>query len=214
MKNRSKRNGGRRSKGSIVLPGDSRELAMDFVVRVPQLKNFVVTEKYSLAAFQNQAAATTYGAFSFNVNSMPNIAAYTSLFDKYKIMKVEVYFTPYLATEVLNTAPVTVPRLHTCVDQDDEAVPTSVAELEQFSTYSQVRGTAPLVRVFKPRAIMQIFQSAIATSYAVAPDVWLDLANPTIPHYGLKYAFPSSAVAGTFGYEVNVLMTAAFANVR
>lgn len=196
------------------MAGDGKVLGPDFVLKVPQLREFVVAQKFSQVAFTNTAAATVYGAFSTNVAQMPDIASFRTLFDKYKLLKVEIYFVPYLSDMNTTSTASTMPRLHTVVDQDDEAVPASIAELEQYSTYTMCRGTQPLYRVYKPRAIMQIYQSAIATSYALAPDVWLDLANDTIPHYGCKYAFAASGVANLFGYEVNVVLSAAFSNVR
>jgi hypothetical protein len=197
-----------------VMAGDGKVLGLDFVLKVPQLREFVVAQKFNQAAFTNTAAVTVYGAFSTNVAQMPDIASFRTLFDKYKLLKVEIYFVPYLADMNTTSVASTIPRLHTVVDQDDETAPASISELEQYSTYAMCRGTQPLYRTYKPRAIMAIYQSAIATSYAVAPDVWLDLANETIPHYGCKYAFAASSVANIFGYTVEVVLTAAFSNVR
>lgn len=197
----------------VVLPGDGRVLTPNFVVKTMQLPPLTLQQKYTITNFANNTVPV-YGSAAFTIAQLPDIGSLTPLFDKYKILSVEVYFVPYLATEVVATVPIAVPRLHTVVDQDDNTIPASIGELEQYSTYVEVRGSAPLVRKFKPRALMAIYQSAIATGYAIAPDVWLDLANDTIPHYGIKYAIGSMGNPNTFGYEIQVLMTATFTNVR
>jgi hypothetical protein len=198
---------------AISLPGDGKVMSDNFVLKSVRHKNLVITERVLSTGIVN-TLLPQYGALSFTVNTLPSIAFLSNMFDLYKIHKVEVNFTSVRADNNPSSVGSVIPKLQTIIDLDDDVAPTSTLELDRYSTLVEVRGVNSVRRVFKPRASMQLYLTAVTSAYAVAPDVWLDLAYTTVPHYGCKWSLGASGVAGYYAYDIEVVMTAEFANQR
>lgn len=149
-----------------------------------------------------------YWAFSykFSLANIPNLTEFTNLFDEYRISKIKVRFTPY-STQVESvtqdsTATQAVgglsPIMHYVIDHDDDNTPTAneagIQTLQEYNTYRKVRmigdNQKDIVLMINPKspgAVETIAGLTIAgtTRY----NAWLDLAQTSIPHYGLKGVF-------------------------
>ncbi len=188
---------------------------MEFlVIKNRESPVYTRTETFEIGSFIASTTAPVAGALVFTLSQMPGYTNLQSLFDRYRIMSVDVTFQPYLNQEMTTTSPPTIPRLHTCIDFDDESVPGSQAELMKYGTYAAVVSNHPLRRRFVPRAALQVF-NGVTTGYGEAEaHKWLDCANAAIPHYGLKYYLPVTTTGTLFGYVIQMTMIAQFAGAR
>jgi hypothetical protein len=141
-------------------------------------------------------------ALGIALNILPGYAEFTSLFDQYRIMMVEVtFYSPYVTIQATATPKL---MLHTVNDYDDYTAVTPTA-MQEYETYQQrdLSFGKPIHFSFKPRVALAAYSGAF-TSYANQGNQWLDVASPAVQHYGLKYAL--EMVFSTGGRNTNVLM--------
>jgi len=177
-------------------------------------QNYVVTEVYN-KTFIISVGSIVYGSLQFAMNELPNANSWTTVFDRYRILSVDVRFIP--ANVQMNVSPVTVnaPIFHTCVDFDDATAPTSVVQVQRYGTYAGTIATSGLRRHFVPRSASPQYITLVTSGYGeVDPSVWKDCAYDSIPHYGVKYALEAGTSSTDYRYDVMVTMKVEFAGQR
>jgi hypothetical protein len=200
------------SKGRRQLAGDGTSVEY-MVIRNRESPVYTRTETTEVVAFSASTTTPAAGAIVFTLSLLPGYTTLQALFDRYRIMSVDVHFQPYL-NQVATGTPATLPRLHTAIDYDDESVPTSQVEMEKYGTYAGVIVNHPLRRHFVPRASLQVF-NGVSSGYGESePHRWLDCAYAAIPHYGIKYYLPITSTANTYAYIVHVTSVVQFAGAR
>jgi len=156
----------------------------------------------------------------FTLADIPQSSTFTALFDRYRINRVEVTFTPVQNNNQAQSGSVIVSvpdySLYYVVDVDDASVVapvTSLMEYEGCKRHSLLSG--PITVGFKPHVAVAAYSGAF-TSYANQADEWLDCGSPSIQHYGLKWGFPVplSTGYGQIPCSVTVRYFVEFKNVR
>lgn len=159
------------------------------------------------------SVVNVYGQLVFRADELPQWATFASLYDQYRITRIEVQFRPVATTNAIQTTTVNVPMIATAIDYTASANPTTFTFVEEYETCMVTAGTTNFVRAFTPRALTMVYRSAINTGYGTLnPGTWLDTAYGDIPHYGLIYAM--STTNGNFSYEYLVRYDMAFRNVK
>lgn len=130
------------------------------------------------------ANGTYYKSFTFNQSSDPEAAQWAALFDAYRINKVVIRCIPVCNTAAIGTAG--VPAIVDVVDWDDSNLPGNFQGLLNYQTKRVHRGYAEWKRTIIPAVALQVYYGATGTGYGQRRRQWLDLANPTVPHYGYK----------------------------
>lgn len=177
---------------------------------------YVVSQLYTATQISSSAVGVVYGALSFTADQLPKWSSFATIFDRYRIREVEVFFQPQTNQMVTSTgAAVFVPRLSVCVDFDDATAPGTVAEVQAYGNAITVPGNRPVVRHFIPRAAGLAYKTAITSAYTeLDPHIWKDVAYGDMPHYGLKWALTNTIAAGDMSYYLTVRMTVEFAGAR
>jgi len=150
--------------------------------------SYVVRELVNFAQIIANNGGPAFGAITFAFSDLPNSSAWTTVFDRYRFKSVKVTFEQVGLQ--MNTTPATysVPQFITVIDFDDDATPTSFAQLQRYSTAAMHSSNVDLIRHFLPRAVRPVYISSVSTGYQESdPNAWLDSANANIPHYALKY---------------------------
>lgn len=122
-------------------------------------------------------------AYSFQINNLPNSAEFLSLFDQYRIVKVQMRFIPY-QTVANPTASKSI--LVTVADYDDAVVLNSLQEAYQYTSCRITNALGEHVWTIKPRISMAAYGSGIFSSYSNQPAQWIDSGSNTVAHYGIK----------------------------
>lgn len=183
-----------------------------------------ITASYNQSTGVSTAIAGTY---ALSLDSLPNHTEFTALYDQYCIKGIKLSFVPsgnsYMTSTVSGIpSPVGFSRFHSVIDYDDSAVPGSENELLQYSTLRTTPGVRQHSRYFKPKVQFTVADNdLLGTTANAAPrsNVWLDCANPTVDHLGLKVWCGAPLNTGTLAstsitYSVYATMYMAFKNVR
>jgi len=139
---------------------------------------------------------------SWKFNEVPAYTEFTAMFDQYRIPWIKIDFIPCFSANLAGLFGTQVNQnmpFYTAIDYDDGSPPASVAAIQQYSNCTRHELGKKFTVFIRPRNLSMIYESAIATSYALAPyGTWLDCASAAVPYYGLHYAISEVAQsAGT-----------------
>jgi len=143
-------------------------------------------------------------AQSFALSILPGYTEFTSLFDYYRIDKIELTFIPSTNVADANTTAIggnnsdvsvgvnAVPTMLIATDPDGANYGATVAEqmLLQYGNHRKLYMSCAQRHTFKPKVSQQIYGAGATTAYAVPlgkDGVWVDCNNPTAPHYGVLW---------------------------
>lgn len=158
-----------------------------------------------------------YGAMSFQLDQLPAYTEFASLFDQYRIEKIDLVFSTRLDPSSSSAAAQAwFPRLFTLVDNDDTTTPGGADELRQSARcqLAIVKPDAFVKRSFAPKCLSTVYNTAVSSGYALSDSTWLDMATPSVPHYGLKYAVENLSTLNTQTILVEVSFHLAFRDSR
>lgn len=118
--------------------------------------------------------------WNFRFNQLPGTTDFTSLYDQYMIKKIVVKIIPRASENPITpgASSTDLQQIHSVIDYDDSAAPSSIQELVQYQSYKVTRGNQVHTRVFVPRIAL--------TTDNTKKFQWVDLTNTAVPHYGLK----------------------------
>ena len=130
---------------------------------------------------------TVMGGFAFG-HTLWDVQGYSefiSLFDSYKIEKVEV--TIQLTTgSSTNGAQAQAPTITYATDYDDNSIEVLGAILQKKGCkVVQLTTEKPLVITYKPKLANVVFTNSVGNAYTQASE-WVDMSNQQVPWYGLK----------------------------
>lgn len=155
-------------------------------------------------------------SYSFNIASLPDITDFSNLFDQYKLNAIEVTFIPNITSNDMN--PVStyyeMPNVHSIIDRDDDAAPGALTNLMQYPSYRRTRGHQVHKRYWKPALAQTIYKTGATTGTAQKGPMWLDLADTTIPHFGLKLYIDQTNASTNIKYSMYVKYFLQFKGIR
>jgi len=154
-----------------------------------------------------QASVETTGAFQFTLSGATGYTEFVALFDSYRIGYVKVQFKPvYNMQTISSVSNIVTPNLYSAIDLDDNTA-VAISVLEEYGTSKTTNFDKEQVRTLTPRAAMAVYSGAF-TSFAMVPkDGWIDVASPTVQHYGIKYGIEAGAVGQTQLQSWKVIFT-------
>jgi hypothetical protein len=135
-------------------------------------------------------------AFKFKLSDIASNAEFTSVWDKWRLIKVKMQFFPRISANLVPQenigagASAYTPYLLTYVDtQDATAQPyTQLVQEQGVKTAYQYK---PFTRWVYPRASLSAYDGTTFTANSVAKaDQWFDTANTSVEYYSLKWATP------------------------
>lgn len=132
-------------------------------------------------------AASFAGAYSFQLDFLPQSGEFTALFDCYKIWKVDCTFVPKYNTSDFATggAGFGFPCIYLAEDRTTGGAPASINELMQYNTCVSRRFDKPITYTCWP----QIIQTAAGGSYFDdrQKDLWVRSEDPSVGYLGIKW---------------------------
>lgn len=139
---------------------------------------------------QNSATSANI-AIGFQLSDFAGYSSYAAIFDQYRIKEVLLRIkSRNNAVSVFNTASPNgaVPTAYIVRDLDDATALGSVADALEYDTVQTFNGEEDCVVRLDPAVTPSVFGGGVFAGYAVkhSDELWLDMANTTIPHYGVK----------------------------
>jgi len=136
------------------------------------------------------------GGQNFQLNSLPQVASMTAIFDQYRIAAIETWLQPNQTNNGGHTC-----WVYSAIDYDSGAAPASLAALQQYSNVKETSLVDGHYHKFVPHVAFGAYAGAF-TSYGNVSSPWLDSNSPTIQHYGLVFGCSQSTDNGiTFNLQ-------------
>lgn len=149
------------------------------------------------------------GGLIGQLNQVPNYTEFTALYDMYKINGIRWRFSPRANSAEAGTNQGLI-KLFTGIDYDDITTP-SLTDILQYESLRVTQSNKDHVRFVRPRVAKAVYQTSVGTGYSAGRG-WIDCANPTVAHYGLKWVL-QQLPAGNQSYDLQVTYYLSFKNV-
>jgi hypothetical protein len=173
------------------------------------------------ALLRQSTNADVFASFAFALADVGNVASLGAVYDQYRIDRIHFrlrsrnpgLFMMNQASPNYSATPMLV-----VLDRDDNTAPTTLSELKQYDNCQVISAQDSIDIVFEPSITRSVFAGGVFSGYEVVtdPDVWLDVANTGIPHYGLKIGIPALVTATTskMDWDVEAWYTLSFLGER
>ena len=124
------------------------------------------------------------GSSEFRLSFLPNHTEFVTLFDCFKIWKVEVTFVPkYNSAEF--GALTSIPSIYIASDRTDAGVPLTINEMCEYATCITRRFDRPVTYTVWP-SIGE--DGNVVVIDENQKNKWVNCTYPATQHYGIKYA--------------------------
>lgn len=164
----------------------------NFVERVKDIT--LMLNSSTLDANGNLASTHTN---TFQLSDIPQVAAYSTLFEYFRIDKVVVTYrykvagipAGYIANPLnVNMSQEINPLLYFKVDHNDAVSQTVPVLLESSRTKEkQLTNSSPNFTItLKPAVQTEAYKTLTSSTYIPKWNVWLSMDDVNVPHYGLK----------------------------
>lgn len=173
------------------------------------------TQSPSLSlSFSLDALRVNLGSTQIAAVVVPNYTEFGALFDKFRIDKVDVYYTSSVYSNGAMGAnqSMYMPACAYTVDTDDANAATC-SDLQQYSTckYTQFGGNQAkpkLLASFKPMPSLALYSNGTTVSGVGdlnSKNLWLDCGTPGTYHYGMKFGLDqvSTTLTAQTWYMIN-----------
>jgi len=134
------------------------------------------------STFSGVVGSTAQNAYVGQLSYLTNSAAFSALYDQYRIVAMRYTFIP--RTNVVSGTAYN-PPMYSVIDYDDAAIIASRAAITQRANVAVTQVYESLQRTFKPHVAVAAYSGAF-TSYKNEAADWIDTASTTVQHYGLK----------------------------
>lgn len=192
-----RRTTGKRSLNKVAKDGDIPQSVLDkFSSRYAAPRFARAKLHYIIPPINGGILGGAGAGLNFQLSSGNGYLDFTAAYDQYRIVAVEIRFSPYGNSHV-KTADFPG-RLFTCIDYDDAGAPANAAEVMEFGNCEITNSYNKAVRRFKPRVASALYSGAF-TSFGNVEAPWIDAASPSVQHYGVKlWAEASTTVASVW----------------
>jgi len=135
--------------------------------------------------------AAGFYAFQFVLQDIPDSSQFTSIFDQYRLTRVDVRVIP-MTQHALPAGSSAISMCWVATDFDDSAAPSSVAQVQNYSNALAISPGSGTMFSFKPMIETAVQQSGGAIVAGGVAEPWLNCSQPNIPHFGVKVAITQS----------------------
>ncbi len=175
----------------------------------------------SAAQLIQGSATAVYFAIAFQLSDLTQVSTLAALFDQYRIERVKVHFkSRNNAVGVFNTASPNggVPTAYAVVDRDDSTALTSMTDPLQYDNVVTFNGEEDCSVELIPSLTQALFASGAFSGYSTvpAPSMWVDIANTSVPAYGIKGAVGplTATVTSNWVWDVTAEYIVSFRKTR
>lgn len=166
---------------------------------------------YNFGGLTGNAAYSPYLAGNTtSLSLLPNATEFSALFDRYMITHWQLKFYLKIDPSAQSAASASYPRMWWVADYDDSIAPVSLDDIRQHGKVKNavLLPNRPLVINIKPAVLSLLYQSALTNQYCPKWRTWVDCAQLSTAHYGLKYGIDDFT---NTNYTLNVESTLWFA---
>lgn len=151
------------------------------LVRLPaMLQSSTRFTRCTEPALLSKGSTDPSGLVTFALGDLPSYTDFTSLYDMYRIVRVDFKFTGIFNAVVTS-------KLYVTSDYDGGAM-TTLAEMSQRRHVERMISVdcPEFTFTVRPRVASSVLATAGLSASGVT-STWVDLSTPTVVHYGLQY---------------------------
>jgi len=169
----------------------------------PKLTNqtYRIQRWVTVSDVSQAAGADTFSTYQFQINDVSSTTDFSALFDQYRFVAVKCEFRPRFDTANLGSVAANkLGRLYSVLDYDDNTAPTLLTQLKEYQSCKITRFDQDHVRLLTPHmALGTLNQAGTFVARSNVPPRWIDLADLTVVHYGIKIG-----IEGGVGGQTNL----------
>jgi len=190
-------------------------------VRAVRVPNDTLTTRATIRIGDLNGNGTTgtfpgnVGAVTFELAQLPNVTSYQTLFDAYRVTRMNIRIIPQFnsadqaaaGTSATGIMPIVIAR-----DQDDAVLPTSEAQLLTYGSSRQFMLDRIINYSIVPRTKTSADNSG--TMFLESRlNQWIPTDSHRVPHYGIKFWAPTNLSAYE-NYAVYLDVEVGFKNTK
>ena len=176
--------------------------------RVTDSRNQTILAR-KMTRYINVAASPQAQSFSnhfvLNLVDATTVGSLQNLFDQFRVLEVTVEWTPrvteFVATGGTSLTIASAPFIHSVLDFDDAVLPTSLAQMQAYSTYKFTNSCQRHSRTFVPTVRNEVSTNgdttAERTAFQPIQKPWIDIASPGTQFLGSKWFVDPVTGGGT-----------------
>ncbi len=157
------------------------------------------------------SAADGLYADNFSLANLSENASFTSIFDQYRLVQVELELVAVTQPQVTAATSMAYAFCAVVVDYDDASALASFSLALNYSNFSILPPGRGLRKVIKPHVNLETNTSSQVANQ-VSP--WLDCSDINVPHFGFKFAVKQSTSTFVSGWYRFYKLVFEFKNVR
>lgn len=206
-----------------------KKSAKPVVVKIAKPRKSITTKVYTYyhkCAYTlnvaQVAGGDATGSITLGVGSLPNITAYASIYDMYRLNKVYVVFRPmYTSTSIANSGTLLnlIPRIYTVIDKNDNTA-LSISALREYTNCMVHDDKKAFSMAFIPatRDSVGLGDTDIMGNVP-SNKKWIGTADTNVVFYGIKWAISAQTNSTPYDtylqqWQVEVGMSVSFKHVH
>jgi len=166
----------------------------------------------------NSNVAEQYATYRFQLSSCINNTAYQSMWEQFRIVKIQMTWKPTRAqaiigqvTDVTPGSTTNIPSYVVAKDFDDVSTEAYVDTKSRYGSRERLV-TTPGTLTFTPACLTEVYLGVGLTSYSPQFNKWIDTRYSTTPHYGARLAMESAEPGGQYALECKTKVWIQFKN--
>jgi hypothetical protein len=167
--------------------------------------------KWSGDTHITQTNVATFGGYQFELADT-EASALGAYFQQYRIAQIEIWFRPVYKANAAAAAPVfTLPLIYVAVDPNDVSSWGTLAAAQSTDNVVVNDDSETFMLKFEPSPLMAVYAGASTFTAFAHLDMpyWIDTADNTVRHYGIKWAIEGGATAFQV-WQVSIRQTVEF----
>lgn len=156
---------------------------------------YLFKRSYQGGSILNNQVGNVSGGLAFQLADLPNASEFTNLFDQYMICGVKIKFIPQCDTLQALTTGATSNFCGTffyVIDYDDANAPLSTNSICEYQNTKTRNPLREFKTYFRPKPVSTVFGAGVTVNAGTLKSQWLDVAQPSVPHFGFKYFWTQS----------------------
>lgn len=170
--------------------------------RTSSVRSPALTMQYTCRQLTNSEISATpvtnsTAQYNFQLSNLDGVSNFSALFDQYMLQAVRVSIVPNNnAVGLVTNTTVNLVPLYCVLDYDDATAPTSIAQMREYDNCIICEPGESIIRTFSPRLAAAAYSGTFTSFMNLGPQ-WIDMASPSVAHYGMKIFIPGVATGQT-----------------
>lgn len=165
--------------------------------KVPQFKEYFFKRSFTAANLSCASGAALNATFQFRLADLPAVTDFTNLFQRYRINRVKIEFTPdFNVGQQISTNGMFL--IYGVIDRETLTALGTTAQAEEYSSLKIWRCNEKHTVYFKPSGTMGVTDVAATAYNIVSEPQWISSSVNSVEHLGYKLISDTNSTGNTY----------------